>query len=757
MSIALLFIIPLVLSMVSPIGFRLLGKNWSKLVSLFVLILVLLVLSLFDSASNGIPQTLILEWIPQLGLNVSLRADSFGLFMALIITAIGAGIFSYTSGYMADDPRTGSMTGWLLLFMTAMLGVVLADNIILFFVSWELTSITSYMLIGTNHQNEDARAGAKTALLVTSVGGLALLGAVVLLGQASDIWNLSELPPLHDHPWATVIFTLICIAAFTKSAQWPFSFWLPNAMAAPTPISAYLHSATMVKAGVFLLARMHPILSGHIAWTPTLIIISAMTIAIVILAVPKMTDLKGLLAYSTIGALALMVCMLGVGTPYALNTMVVFLLAHACYKAPLFLVVGSIDHAIHSRDINRLGGLAGKMPYTTITACVAGISMIGLPPMLGYVAKEMVLEAGLLYAPWLVGLITALIVAFVFVACCVVLIPAFGNTRRFVTQAHESPWSMLVPMMVISTIGLACGIGLSPLEKYLIGPAVVSLNVKPENLGLWHGFTIYVALSALAVLAGFVTYYQRAVMYKIFPVLPSGNAIHNTIWNNMIGFGRALTRIIQNGSLTSYLGTTIIVTCTLIIYAWIQVDAPFKPTIVQKITLAELSAGLLIMASSLATAFARKRLPAIAGLASMGMGMTLFFIVSQAPDLALTQFLVEILSVVLLVVAFRHLPDFVRQPIKIQTGKLIISALMGITMTALTLVALSTNYGQRVSHWYALNALKQGHGNNVVNVILVDFRALDTLGEITVLGIAALGVGALMGILKQTKINKEAE
>ena len=290
---------------------------------------------------------------------------------------------------------------------------------------------------------------------------------------------------------------------------------------------------------------------------------------------------------------------------------------------------------------------------------------------------------------------------------------------------------------------------------YLIAPAVVSLGVKPAELGLWHGFNIHLALSTLAVLTGLIAYSQRHVLYKILPDLPSGFVIHGAIWNGLVSFGRALTRMIQNGSLTSYLGTTIVVTCALILYAWIQVDAPMRPSIVQKITLAELSAGLLIMASSLATALARKRLPAIAGLGSMGMGMTLFFIVSQAPDLALTQFLVEILSVVLLVVAFRHLPDFVRQPVRVQTGRLVISVLTGITMTALTLVALSTDYGQRVSYWYALNALTQGQGNNVVNVILVDFRALDTLGEITVLGIAALGVGVLMGSLKHTKAKKE--
>jgi multicomponent Na+:H+ antiporter subunit A len=747
----------MVLSIASPFGFRLLGRNWSKWVSFFVLIMVGLVISLLDSASNGSPQIVNFEWIPQLGLNVRLRADSFGLFMALITTTIGAGIFSYTSEYMGDDPRTGSIIGWLLLFMASMLGVVLADNIVLLFVSWELTSITSYILIGSNHQDAKARAGAKTALLVTTVGGLALLAAVVLLGIASGVWNLSELPPMQDHPWSMAIFILICLAAFSKSAQWPFCFWLPRAMAAPTPISAYLHSATMVKAGVILLARMHPVLSEHVAWTPTLVFFSAASMVVVIFAIPKATDLKSLLAHSTVGALSLMVCLIGIGTPYALNAMTVFLLAHACYKAPLFLVAGSIDHAVHSRDINALGGLAGKMPFTTLVACLAGISMIGFPPMLGFAAKEMILETGLSYAPWLVALVTVLVSAFVLVACCVVLIPAFGKNQFLVSKASESPWSMLAPMLLISLIGLAGGLGLSPLEDYLIAPAVISLGVKPADLGLWHGFTFHLALSALAVFAGWLAYSHRQVLYKIIPVLPSGLVIHDAIWNAVLGFARSLTRLIQNGSLTFYLGTTIIVTCALILYAWIQVDAPMRPSLVQKITLAELSAGLLIMASSLTTAFARQRLPAIAGLGAMGMGMTLFFIVSQAPDLALTQFLVEILAVVLLVVAFRHLPDFVGEPLRIQTGRLIISAFMGLTMMVLTLVALSTDYGQRVSHWHGLNALTQGHGANVVNVILVDFRALDTLGEITVLSIAALGVGVLMGGLKQTQTKTKKE
>ncbi len=754
MSIALLFIIPLLLSIASPFGFRLIGNNWPKLVSIFILVVLGLLISLLDSASIGLPQTLHIEWIPQLGLNLTFRADSFGLLMALIITGVGSGIFFYSSGYLENDPRTGSITGWLLLFMSSMLGVVLADNIVILFVSWELTSISSYILIGTNHQNEDARAGAKTALLVTALGGLALLGAVILLGVASGNWNLSEISAMHNHPWATAIFILICLAAFTKSAQWPFSFWLPGAMAAPTPISAYLHSATMVKAGVFLLARMHPILSEHSAWTPTLVIVSAITMILAVLAIPKATDLKALLAYSTIGALALMICMLGIGTPYALNAMVLFLLAHACYKGSLFLVVGSIDHAVQSRDINSLGALARKMPYTTLTGCIAGISMIGLPPLLGFAAKEMLLEAGLTYAPWLVGIITILVAAFIVVACCVVIVPAFGKNKQCSEKAHESPWSMIIPMLTLSLLGLAGGLGLSPLEKYVVAPAVVALGVSPENLALWHGFTIYLALSALAIVMGVIVFYRRHYFYKIAPSLPSGVAIHDAIWGMMISFAKSLTRCLQNGSLTLYLGTIIVATCTLIFYAWLHVHAPINPSIVQKVTLAELSAGLLIMAGSLATAFARKRLPAIAGLGSVGMGMTLFFIVSQAPDLALTQFLVEVLSVVLLVVTFRHLPDFKAQSMRVQTGRIIIAVLTGITMTVLTLVAFSTNYGQRISHWYALNSLKEGYGNNVVNVILVDFRALDTLGEITVLAIAALGVAVLMGAVKQTNTKK---
>ncbi|MCK5188464.1 MAG: hypothetical protein KAR12_00235, partial [Methylococcales bacterium] len=337
--------------------------------------------------------------------------------------------------------------------------------------------------------------------------------------------------------------------------------------------------------------------------------VSAITMVVVILSVPKATDMKALLAHSTVGALALMVCLIGIGTPYALNAMVLFLLAHACYKGPLFLVAGSIDHAVHNRDINALGGLARKMPYTTITACIAAISMIGFPPMLGFAAKEMILEAGLTYAPWLVGLISVLVMAFVMVGCCVVWIPAFGKNKRFVEVAHESPWTMLVPMLLISSIGLICGLGLSSLENLLIAPAVVSLGVKPEELGLWHGFTIHLALSAFALLAGWFAFSKRHGLYNLMPSLPKGLAIHEGIWNSVIGFGRTVTRIIQNGSLTSYLGTTIVVTCALIFYAWIHVDASMSPSIVQRITLAELSAGLLIMASSLITAFARKRLP----------------------------------------------------------------------------------------------------------------------------------------------------
>ena len=751
MLIACLFIIPLLLSIASPYGFRLLGSNWPKIVSIFVLLLLGIIIFMLDSASSGLVQTLHIEWIPQLGLNLTFRADSFGLLMALLITGIGSGIFFYASGYLGNDSRTGVIISWLLLFMVSMLGVVLADNMVLLFVSWELTSITSYILIGANHHNKVARAGAKTALLVTSVGGLALLAAVILLGSASGVWNLSELPAMHHHPWATAIFILICLAAFTKSAQWPFSFWLPAAMVAPTPISAYLHSATMVKAGIFLLARMHPVLSEHPAWTPTLIIVSVITMIFVILAIPKVTDLKALLAYSTIGSLALLVCMLGIGTAYALNAMVLFLLAHACYKGALFMVAGSIDHAVQNRNINTLGGLAGKMPVTMLSGCISGISMIGLPPLLGFAAKEMLLEASLTYAPWLVGIVTVLVTSFVMVACCVVLIPAFGKNQLCAEKVHESPGSMLIPMLIIGILGIVAGLGLSSVENYLVAPAVIALGVTPEKLGLWHGFTIHLVLSAVAIFIGFTAFYQRHLLNKILPGLPSGEAIHDAIWDAMVGFATLLTRLIQNGSLTSYLGTIIVSTCALIFYAWLQVHAPINPAIVQNVTLTELSAGLLIMAGSLATAFARRRLPAIAGLGSVGMGMTLFFIVSQAPDLALTQFLVEILSVVLLVVTFRHLPDFKAQAVNVQTGRIIIAVLTGITMTVLTLVALSTNYGQRVSHWYALNSLKEGHGNNVVNVILVDFRALDTLGEITVLAIAALGVAVLMGSLKQTK------
>ncbi|MBN2528050.1 MAG: DUF4040 domain-containing protein [Deltaproteobacteria bacterium] len=751
MLLELTLAIPVLLAVVAPLAWRRLGAWWPRVASLGALTVFVFLLLMLPDAILGHPQTVTREWMPQLGVTFALRADSFGIFMALIISGIGWGIMSYAGGYLGKDERTGSITGWLLLFMAAMIGVSVADNILMLFVSWEMTSFTSFMLIGTNHRDEESRVGAKQALLVTAIGGLALLGGLVILGRQAGTWNLSEMPAMHDHPFALGAFVLICLGAFTKSAQFPFSFWLPGAMRAPTPVSAYLHSATMVKAGVFLLARMHHVLGELPAWTPTLVITAAATMILVILAVPRATDLKALLAYSTIGALAIMVGLIGIGTDKSMTAMVVFLLAHACYKGPLFLVAGSIDHAVHSRDIRRLGGLAQKMPVTIVTGVIAGLSMVGIPPMLGFIAKEYALGAGMNYAPWVAGLITVLAMAFVLVAANVILIPAFGKKRELASHAHEAPWSMRVPMVVISSLGLILGVSPGLLERYIVGPAVTSLEVTPVHLSLWHGWNLPLLLSTAAVFWGGLAFWKRTALGAFCPALPSGPRIFDAIWNGTVGFGRNVTRILQNGSLTMYLGTIVVVACVLLLSVWIIEAAPIDVDVVRKVPIIDVIIAAVIAVSAVVTALARRRLPAIAALGAMGMGVTLFFLASQAPDLALTQFLVEILSVVILVIGFRHLPDFRITKKRYQIGRVAIAVLVGFTMSVMTLVALSTDYAAPISAWHGDNALTKGHGHNVVNVILVDFRGFDTFGEIIVLGIAALGVGVLVGSLQKLR------
>jgi len=737
------------MGLLTPLLWRLLGHWWPRVAAVVMLVICIALMTHIPGRADETAPFVLYDWLSRLGLTFNMRLDGFALMMAIVVSGIGTGVLSYASGYMHGHPRAANLVAWLLIFMSSMLGVVLADNLLFLFVCWELTSITSFMLIGFNHESAESRVGAKNALLITALGGLALLGGAVLLGLGSGTWQLSEMPAMHEHAWATPALLLILLAAATKSAQWPFSFWLPGAMAAPTPVSAYLHSATMVKAGVFLLARMHPVLGQHSLWTPLLIGLSAATMLLVILAVIRSTDLKALLAYSTVGALALMVGLIGIGTPKALTAMAVFLLAHACYKGCLFMVAGSIDHGVHSRDVDKLGGLWGPMPWTIGAGFVAALSMIGLGPKLGFIGKEMALEASLYAGLWPFALLTTVLaMTFTWVACLVILKTGWGPDRELAEHAHEADWSMRLPMAVLAGLGL-----LPVLVPGFVGliaePATAGLGVEPAGVHLWHGFNLALLLSVLALIGGWLAYKRRQQLLTWWPRLPAGKAINDAIWHWIIIASKVMVRVVQNGSLTAYVGMTVLAGVVVLLLGWLQ-DAPsLASEFNSPIRPMDVVLSLLIVGGAIATALAQRRLPAVVALSAVGSGVTMFFIAHLAPDLALTQFLVETLTVVLLVVAFRHLPNFrITRSRRRRLFHAGIALTVGCSMTILTLVGLSAQYQAPISQWHGEHSLALGKGGNVVNVILVDFRAFDTLGEITVLGIAALGLTVLMGRLR---------
>ncbi len=485
------------------------------------------------------------NWVPSLDARLSFVVDGLSLLFMILISSIGTLVLVYARAYLDGHPDRRRLYTWLLLFMTAMLGLVVADNLITLFVFWELTSITSYMLIGFEHENPRARAAALQALLVTGFGGLALLAGFLLLGQAAGSYELSVLRTksdvLRNGPLLAPCVVLILIGAFTKSAQFPFHFWLPNAMEAPTPVSAYLHSATMVKAGVYLIARLSPALGGIAIWDNSIIAVGALTaLTGACLALPQV-DLKKILAYSTVSALGTMVMLLGCGTPGTTTAAIVFLLCHALYKAALFLMAGAVDHCAGTRDLRQLGGLARVMPWLAFAAVIAAMSKVGLPPASGFVAKELMYES--LLAPSSRGTLPLLVVFFVSVSFAAVgamlaIRPFFGRAGVAAASAHRVPRTLLLPPLVLGTTAFVIGAYPGPLGHYLIAPAVAAIvpNAEPVSLKLWHGFNFPLLLTALAVMLGIVIY---AAGYRIRLLAARWRKL--AAWGPSAGYERGLT------------------------------------------------------------------------------------------------------------------------------------------------------------------------------------------------------------------------
>ncbi|WP_298406583.1 hydrogen gas-evolving membrane-bound hydrogenase subunit E [uncultured Chloroflexus sp.] len=716
-----------------------------------------------------------IAWVPALGLDLSFTLDGLSLLFALIITGIGTLIVGYAGHYLATDNGLGRFLAYMMLFMGAMLGLVLAGNVLTMFVFWELTSVTSYLLIGYKHDYADARRGALHSLLVTAGGGLALLVGLLLLGQAAGSYELSDILAAGDvlraHALYPAAVVLILLGCFTKSAQIPFHFWLPGAMQAPTPASAFLHSATMVKAGVYLMARLSPALGGTALWDVTLAVVGGATMTFAAIVAMRQFDLKAMLAYTTISMLGALTMQIGLGGKYGAEGVATNILAHALYKSALFMLAGVIDHECGTRDLRRLGGLRAYMPRTMVITALALLSFGGIPVMFGFVAKELMLEAAL--ETELGAMLSTLAVAAIAVTAGAYLITGwrlFSNTflgQRSVAAMQQhitdpTPGMLIgpgVPAVLSLIIPLAF---LGPISS-LIGPASAAIYGKPleVKLALWHGVNtaLLVSLGAIAAGAVLARFGEQLANLRGWPAWMRGDMIFDRLIERTLTGATTLTRTIQEGRLRRYILLTALALLVFVGVPFVGFGiSSIRFDLDPQLQFYEILAAALIPVGVIATINARTRLGAIIAVSVVGAMVALLFVLFSAPDLSLTQLLIEVLSTVFLLLVFSVLPvrfeNFSAAWVRRRDA--IIATAMGFLMGGLVLATATNDAFAPLAPFFLENSLEKGKGANVVNVILVDFRGFDTLGEITVLFIALLGIYGLLR-LRQGKDNVAPE
>jgi multicomponent Na+:H+ antiporter subunit A len=707
-----------------------------------------------------------LAWAPALGLHFSVLLDGLSLFFALLVTGVGTLIFVYARFYLGrheDHPRFFAS---MLLFMGSMLGVVLSSNLIALFVFWELTSLSSFLLIGFWHEREASRYGATKALLVTALGGLAMLLGFILLHLATGTWDLGELlgrgAEVRAHPWYPAILALVFLGCATKSAQAPFHIWLPNAMEAPTPVSAYLHSATMVQAGLYLAARVHPILAGTELWTTLVGGIGMLTLIVGGVLAMRQDDLKALLAYSTVSQLGLVMAMFGLGTPAGAEAGTFHLMTHAVFKAALFLVVGIVEHETHTRRLSELGGLYRALPATATAALLAGLASAGLPPFGAFISKEMAFDATLRGAAgWLgmPGLLPAAMTvgsAFTF-AYSIRLVhgvffgPAPAKRPAHVApHPHEAPAWLWAPAAILAVKGLAFGLAPGLAEVWSVAPMARSIAQAPLDLrlALWHGPGWPMALSAAAVALGLLLFRHRTRVASWQPTwrLAGPDAAYDGGLALLDRLAAACAVRLQSGDLRRYV---VVVTCAAIGVALGPLGlgaVPLATLETRPLLTYEGVVLALIAAAAGAIAFVKERLAAVILLGAVGYLVGVLFIILHAPDLALTQILIETVSLALFLLVLFRLPRYAPE----EPGRrrllrdLGVSAGAGVAVLAILLATMGRSARDSIAHYFLAESLPAAGGRNVVNVILIDFRGYDTLGEISVLAIGLLGVYALI-------------
>lgn len=697
------------------------------------------------------------EWVPSLGVNFSFRMDGLSLIFALTISGIGTLVFLYAGGYLKGDPNLGKFYTYLTFFMASMLGLVLANNILLLFVFWELTSIASYFLISYYHSEGASREAGKTALIVTGAGGLAMLAGLILLSIVTQTSTIStmfgQIDVIQSHRLYTAILVLISLGAFAKSAQFPFHFWLPGAMEAPAPVSAYLHSATMVKAGIYLLARLHPLLGGTAEWHWLITSIGGITMLVGGYLAWQQTDLKRILAYTTISALGILTFLLGIGTKETIKAALLFFIVHAMYKAALFMVGGTIDHETGTRDIRGLGGLRSVMPMTALGAALPALSMAGIPPLLGFFGKEVIYE-GTQHTEW-AGFLTGVALLGnllnVTAAAMVAIRPFYGELKITPHSAHEAPWMMWLGAVVLGIVSLGMGIFSHAILPLLQQGIEATYGHEVEDLHLGYAINRSLLLSMITLVGGVILYYGLEKLrplvapYDVGQRFGAAKAYH-TLMNSIVKVAGWEGRLIRQAHMRYYLQVMMGTLVIAIGYVLISQTRLVKGLTVGEIRFYEIVLALIIMGAAVAVTLAQSRLAAVTALGVVGFGVAIIFVLFGAPDLAMTQFAIEVLSVILFVLVLYRLPKFRawEQSQSTAIRDALFAGGVGLVMTVIVLVVISAPLNSRLTPYFAQASYVEAQGRNVVNVILVDFRGFDTMGEITVLAIAAIGVFSLL-------------